>query len=99
MKDRYEIAKTVPGTRSSHHFTPLSTSEISTKRLSENQEFTLKFRFGEPGFAVVEVEASQYISCIYKNSPWIRVVRDLDPKNHVFSPTPFTSLVSLALQK
>ena len=82
MKDCYETAKTVPGTRSFHHFTPLSTSEIGTKRLSEGREFMLKFRFGEPALPVVDAVASQYISCIYNHSPWIGVVTDVDPENH-----------------
>ena len=82
MKDCYETAKTVPGTRSFHHFTPLSTSEIGTKRPSEGREFMLKFRFGEPALPVVDAVASQYISCIYNHSPWIGVVTDADPENH-----------------
>ena len=64
MKDHYEIAKTVPGTRSFHHFTPVSTSEIGTKILSENKEFKFKFRSGEPALPVVDVVASQYISYV-----------------------------------
>ena len=62
MKDHYEIAKMVSGTRSFHHFMPLSMSEIVTIRLSEDREFMLKFRFGEAALPVLDVVASQYIS-------------------------------------
>ena len=67
MKDRYEIAKMVSGTRSFHHFMPLSMSEIVTIRLSEDREFMLmlKFRFGEAALPVLDVVASQYISYMW----------------------------------
>ena len=50
------------------HFTPLSTSEMDTKRLSEEREFTLKFKFQKPSLLVRNVVVLQYISCIYNQS-------------------------------
>ena len=37
LKERFETGKTVPGTRSYHHYIPISKFEISFKRTSEHQ--------------------------------------------------------------
>ena len=72
--------------------------------MSEDKEFMIKFRFKEPVLPIVDVVASQYISCIYDHSPWIGVVLDVDLENHdvliKVTSVPFSiSLVSLAFQK
>ena len=45
LKTRFLDAKTVPGTRSYHHFVPLSGSCIGTKRTLTDEEYALKFDF------------------------------------------------------
>ena len=57
------MGKTIPGTRSFHHFVPLSKFEVATKRLSEEEMFTLKFQFkqGEAQLEVVEIAVSKFV--------------------------------------
>ena len=44
MEDRFVKSKTMPGTRSSHHFVPTSCNKIAHKLTSEDREF-LQFGF------------------------------------------------------
>ena len=44
LEDRFAKSKTVPGTRSSHHFVPISCNKIAHKLTSEDREF-LQFDF------------------------------------------------------
>ena len=44
LEDRFEKSMIVPGTRSSHHFVPISCHKIVHKLTSENREF-LQFDF------------------------------------------------------
>ena len=64
VKVCYEIAKAVPSA-SFHLFTSLSTSEIVTIRLSEDEKLTLKFS----NLIYLKLKIL-YISCIYNHSPW-----------------------------
>ena len=45
LKTRFLEAKAVPGTRSYHHFVPLSSSCIGTKRTLTDEEYASKFDF------------------------------------------------------
>ena len=60
----YEIAKAVPST-SFHLFISLSTSKIVTKRLSEDEQLTVKFN----NLIYLKLKML-YISCIYNHFPW-----------------------------
>ena len=44
LEDRFSKSKTAPGTRSSHHFVPISCKEIAQNFTSEDREF-LQFDF------------------------------------------------------
>ena len=76
------MAKTVPGTRSFHHFIPLSDSKIATKRLSEDEKFDLEYEFNNTvHVTIAELEFGQYIGCIYDHLAWIGVVKEIDVEN------------------
>ena len=46
LEDCFAKSKTVPGTRSSHHFVPISCNKIAYKLTSEEREF-LQFDFNK----------------------------------------------------
>ena len=48
MKDRYQLAKTIPGTRSFHYFEAVNNYQIGAKRISSDAEFALIFSFKSP---------------------------------------------------
>ena len=52
MKKRYENARTIPGTRSYHHFQPISTTKIGAKRLSEESKYSIEFDFTSTSRAI-----------------------------------------------
>ena len=82
MEERYKMAKTVPGTRSFHHFVPLSASKVATKRLSEDDKYDLEYEFSNTmNVTVTELEVNQYIGCVYDHAVWIGVVVEINIEN------------------
>ena len=64
LKKRFESGNTIPGTKSNHHFTPNSTSEISYKLTSEHEACS-KFDFNSSVFKaynISELQVSTYVS-------------------------------------
>ena len=45
LKLRYKMGSTVPGTRTYHCFTPISTHEIQFKRINDDAQFSGSFKF------------------------------------------------------
>jgi len=45
LKLRYQMGRTVPGTRTYHCFTPISTYEIQIKRINADDELSASFKF------------------------------------------------------
>ena len=45
LLNHFSRAKTIPGTRSFDEFIPLSRGEIATKRVSEDNDYSLEFEF------------------------------------------------------
>ena len=79
MKDHYTMAKTVSGTRSFHHFVPLSATKVATKKLSEDDKYDLEFQFcNTMHVTVTELEVNQYIDCVYDHAVWIGVVIEIN---------------------
>ena len=91
--------KTVPGTRSFHHFTPLSKSEIGTKTLSEDKKFMLRFRFGDLALPIEDVATSVHFMYIQPFSMDSSCNRCWSRKPNVPSPPLSIWLISLTLQK
>ena len=82
MKERFEMARTVPGTISYHHFVPFNQFKIATKRLSEDTQYALEFEFiHQSTESALEVAESQFVSCLYENSLWIGVACEIDLEN------------------
>ena len=71
MEKRFEDGKTVPSTRSSHHFIPQSISQIGHKQGSEDDSFVDIHDFKIPTrLDIGDIAPSSHISCVY-NSLWL----------------------------
>ena len=74
----YTNAKTVPGTRSFHHFVPLSASCIGTKRISMDQNYALQFNFlSTPASEPIVLSVNSFVVCLY-DAKWIGLIEEVD---------------------
>ena len=79
MEKRFEEGKTVPGTRSSHHFIPLSASQIGHKLCNEDVSFADIHDFKIPTQVDIgDIAPSSYISCVYNSLWWVGLVNKVD---------------------
>ena len=79
MEKRFEDGKTVPGTRSSHHFIPQSASQIGHKLCSEDDSFVDIHDFKIPTRVDIgDFTPSSYISCVYNSLWWVGLVNKVD---------------------
>ena len=66
VEDFFAKSKTVPGTRSSHHFVPISCNKIAHELTSEDREF-LQFDFNKSLSKEIDIKNIKcflYVSCI-----------------------------------
>ena len=77
---RFESGKTIPGTRSYHHFSPLSEGEVSYKRVSDDEAEAGKFKFFDIVTAdqVSDVKIMEFIACQYDSFWWVGLVQEID---------------------
>ena len=76
---RYTNAKTVSGTRSFHHFVPLSASCIGTKRISKDQNYALHFNFlSTPASEPIVISVNSFVVCLYDDENWIGLIEEVD---------------------
>ena len=76
LEDRFAKSKTVPGTRSSHHFVPMSCNRIAHKLTIEDREFFL-FDFGKSltkEIDIKNIKCFSYVSSIYDTFWWAGIV-------------------------
>ncbi len=79
LEKRFENGKTVPGTRYSHHFIPLSSSRIAHKLTSEDEEFIDIHDFNLPTiFEIGDLNPSAYVTCIYNSFWWVGMITSVD---------------------
>ena len=76
---RYARATTVDGTRSYHHFVPVSSHQISFKKTSEDAKFTgtYSFALGSMTAPKKSFQVGNYIACMYDNLWWIGLIEDI----------------------
>ena len=71
--------KTIPGTRSSHHFTPLSPSQIGHMLTSEDDSSEDTFDFNLPTtLEITDIRSSTYVTCLHNSLWWVGMVTDVD---------------------
>ncbi len=79
LKTRFLDAKTIPGTRSYHHFVPLSSSCIGTKRASIDEQYASKFDFAmEVGQLQISPSLNSFTICLYDGEYWIGLIEEID---------------------
>ena len=79
MEKRFEDDKTVPSTRSSHHFIPQSASQIGHKLCSEDDSFVDIHDFKIPTRVDIgDIAPSSYISCMCNSLRWVGLVNKVD---------------------
>ena len=80
MGDRFAKSKTMPETRSSHHFVPISCNKIAHKLTSEDREF-LQFDFDKSltkEIGIKNIKCFLYVSCIYDKFWWVCIVTEVN---------------------
>ena len=84
LAKRFADGKTVPGTRSYHHYIPTSTSTIACKRTSEDTEFqnvnllTGRVQTTHTQINIQNLKQFTYISCKYDTFWWIGMIHETD---------------------
>lgn len=80
LEGRFTKAKTVPGTRSFHHFEPNSEDSVATKRISFDANFCSIFSFSADSNLVKmsDVGLHNYIACIYDDLWYFALVLSKD---------------------
>ena len=76
LESRFERGDTVPGTMSSHHFVPLSTSRIGHKLCSEDELYIDTHDFNLPTILdASDISPMQYVTCIHDSAWWVGMVK------------------------
>ena len=81
LAERFLVAKTIPGTRGFHQFTPLSVCSIAAKRVSEEADHTLTFNFVNQHEEKINLRPAQFLICVYDEHYWLGMVSEID-KDH-----------------
>ncbi|KAG1676395.1 hypothetical protein GQR58_014302 [Nymphon striatum] len=75
---RFLLGPTIPGTRSFHHFEPLSSNSVGYKRTSQDPSYTGIYTFQTQLSSVLHSSASpmDYAVCRYDDNWWIGIVQE-----------------------
>ena len=74
-KERFSRGSTVPDTRSSHHFVPLSSSKMAHKYTSEDEFYVDIHDFNLPTLVELsEITPSTFATCLYNLRWWVGVM-------------------------
>lgn len=89
LNTRFELGRTVPGTRSYHHFSPTSTHEIQYKRVCEDNVFSGSFKFlatveEQLEIDISEVKIMDFVISYYDSFWWIGLVEDINRETKDF---------------
>ena len=80
LEDRFAKSNTMTGTRSSHHFAPISCSKIAHKLTREDSEF-LQFDFDKSlteEIDIKNIKCFSYVSYIYNTFWWVGIVTEVN---------------------
>lgn len=84
LKPRFDRAKTIPGTRSNHHYKPQSSTSMGFKRTSEDTEFQIiniasgVIETTHNQVTTSDLQLQSFVACKYDSFWWIGVVEDID---------------------
>ena len=88
LKPRFAMAKTLSGTRSYHHYKPLSTRSIGFKRTSEDESFlamdivTGVIETTHKQILVNDLTLHTFVACRYDSFWWIGVINKIDKEQN-----------------
>ena len=82
LNARFENGRTVPGTRSYHHYVPLSTSKIAYKRTSEDIGYHNTFelirgKYTEEVVLIPKFNLMDFVACKYDSFWWIGTITNI----------------------
>ena len=78
LEERFSSGNTVPGTRSSHHFIPLSSSKIAHKLSSEDKSRAGTRDFNLPTtLQLCDIRPMTYVTCLYDSFWWMGFVNQV----------------------
>lgn len=77
LKERFDSAKTLPGTQSYHRIVPCSQDTVKCYKLSgQNDEpDCVKITMGNKA-SEAEINVNSHIICFYDSSPWVGIVTE-----------------------
>ena len=85
MDKRYAEGDTVPGTRSCHHFEPISTTSVRAKQLSDDESFLIQNHSFLMMPTAEEMEKSlqpnDYAACLYDGYWWVVLIDTVNLDN------------------
>ena len=84
QKARFEMGKTIPGTRSYHYFMPVDNKMIKYKRTSVSPAFEGEYSFDIQHEAQIDFEQCKlmtYVCCSYDGFWWIGMIKEMDRDN------------------
>ena len=78
LEEQFSRRNTVPCTQSSHHFIPLSSSEIAHKLSSEDKSRAGIHDFNLPTFQLCDIRPMTCVTCLYDSFWWVGLVTQVD---------------------
>ena len=80
LEARFQIGRTIPGTRSFHHFEPFGPYTVCYKRTSDSKDFAGTFNISGGGNQLIllkDLQANEYIACHYEKQWWIGIIEEV----------------------
>ena len=83
LEKRYKLGSTVPGTRNSRYFEPVSTGKIQGKFVCADTLFSICHTFSQPDEhihtgMIKSLKPMDYVTCIYDNYWWLALVEEVN---------------------
>ena len=94
LEARFQIGRTIPGTRSFHHFEPFGPYTVCYKRTSDSKDFVGTFNISGGGNQLIllkELQANEYIACHYEKQWWIGIIEEVSSEEQDVLVNFFTS--------
>jgi len=78
LSERFKHATTITGTRSFHHFFPVSETTISTKKISADDSVALTFQFTGKQYSIVDqLKIKCFVCCNYDMNWYVGEVEEI----------------------
>ena len=79
LVERFSRGNTVPATKNSHHFIPLSSPKIAHKLSSEDESHADTHDFNLPAtFQLCDIRPMTCVTCLYDSFWWVGLATQVD---------------------